>query len=60
MVTVNIAIKDRHINGQVGEVFGFKIFDNIVDEVYVKFQDPQIGRKVMMSISLQELTVSCQ
>ena len=49
MVTVNIVIKDRHINGQVGEVFGFKIFDNIVDEVYVKFQDPQIGRKVMMS-----------
>ena len=49
MVTVNIVIKDRHINGQVGEVFGFKLFDNIVDEVYVKFQDPQIGRKVMMS-----------
>ena len=29
MVTVNIDIKDRLINDQVGEVFGFKIVDNI-------------------------------
>ena len=29
VVTVNIDIKDRLINGQVSEVFGFKIVDNI-------------------------------
>ena len=49
MITVIIDIKDRLINGQVGEIFGFKIVDNIINEVYIKFQDPQIGRKVMMS-----------
>ena len=48
MVTVNIDIKDRLINGQVGEVFGFKIV-NVINEVYIKFQDPQIGKKAMMS-----------
>ena len=49
MITVKIDIKDRLINGQVGEVFGFQIVDNIINEIYIKFQDPQIGRKVMMS-----------
>ena len=49
MVTVNIDIKDRLINGQVGEVFGFKIVNHIINQVYIKFQDPQIGRKAIMS-----------
>ena len=49
MITVNIDIKDRLINGQVGEVFGFKIVDNVINNVYIKFQDPEIGRKTMKS-----------
>ena len=49
MVTVNIDIKDRLINGQIGEVFGFKIVNHIINQVYIKFQDPQIGRKAIMS-----------
>ena len=49
MITVNIDIKDRLINFQVGEVFEFKIVDNVINKVYIKFQDPQIGRKAMMS-----------
>ena len=48
MVTVNIDITDGLINGPVGEVFGFKIV-NVINEVYIKFQDPQIGEKAMMS-----------
>ena len=48
MVTVNIEIKDRLINGRVGEVIGFKIIDNIINEVNTKFEDPQIGRKAIM------------
>ena len=48
MVTVNIEIKDRRINGRVGEVIGFKIVDNIINEVNTKFEDPQIGRKAIM------------
>ena len=49
MVIVNIDIKDRLINGQVGEVCEFKIVDNIINQVYIKFQYPQIERKAMMS-----------
>ena len=49
MVTVNIDIKDRLINGQVGKVFGFKIVDNIINEVYIKFQGSQIGRRAIMN-----------
>ena len=49
MVTVNIDIKDRLIDGQVGKVFGFKIVDNIINEVYIKFQGSQTGRRAIMN-----------
>ena len=49
MVPVNIDIKDRLINDQVGKVFGFKIVDNIINEVYIKFQGSQIGRRAIMN-----------
>lgn len=45
MITVNIYIKDRLISSQVGEAFGFKIVDNIINGVYINFQHPQIGKK---------------
>ena len=49
VVTENIDIKDGLINGNVGEVFGFKIVDNVLKKVYLRFQASQIGRKAMMS-----------
>ena len=49
MVTVKVDVNDRLINGQVGEVFGFKIVNNVIYKVYIKFEDLEIGRKAMMS-----------
>ena len=46
MVTVNVDIQDILINGQVGEVVGFKIKNSIV---YLKFSDPLVGRYAMLS-----------
>ena len=49
MVTVKVDVNNRLINGQAGEVFGFKIVNNVIYKVYIKFQDLEIGRKAMMS-----------
>ena len=50
MVTVNVEKKkDMLINGQVGEVVGFQIMNSIVKKVYLKFQDPLVGRNAMSS-----------
>ena len=37
------------INGQVGEVVGFEIKNSIVKKVYLKFQDPLVGRNTLLS-----------
>ena len=47
MVTVNIVIQDRLINGKVGKVSGFEIVENNVKRVYIKFHDDEVGRKAM-------------
>ena len=47
MITVNIDIQDRLINGQVGKVFGFEIVDNIVKRLYITFHNDEVGRKAM-------------
>ena len=49
MVTVNVDIQDMLINGQIGEVAGFEIMSSIAKKVYVKFQDPLVGRNAMLS-----------
>ena len=49
MVTVNVDTQDMLINGQVGEVAGFEIMNSIVKKVYLKFQDPLVGRNAMFS-----------
>ena len=49
MVTVNVDIQDMLINGQVGEVVGFEIMNSIVKKVYLKFQNPLVGRNAMLS-----------
>ena len=40
MLTVNIDIQDRLINGQI-----FEIADNAVSTIFIKFDDPEAGRK---------------
>ena len=47
MLTVNIDIEDRLINGQVGLVAHIEIINNAVKKVYVKFDDCTAGRKRM-------------
>ena len=47
MLTVNIDIEDRLINGQVGEVSYIEMSCNKVKKVYVKFDDCRAGRKRM-------------
>ena len=37
------------INGQIGEVAGFEIMNSTVKKVCLKFQDPLVGRNVMLS-----------
>lgn len=48
MNSLNIDIKDKLINNQVGQVFGFRIVDNAINKTYIKLQDPKIGRKVKL------------
>ena len=37
------------INGPTGEVAGFEIMNSIVKKVYLKFQDPLVGRNAILS-----------
>ena len=37
------------IHGQIGEVACFEIMNSIVKKVYLKFQDPLVGRNAMLS-----------
>ena len=48
MVTVKVDMQDMLINGQVGEVAGFKIMKSIVKKVYLKFQDPLVERDAIL------------
>ena len=49
MLTVNINIQDRLVNGLVGKVEEFKFVNNQVDVVYVSFDEVISGRQVMLS-----------
>ena len=41
MLTVNIDIQDRLINGQMGVGKYFEIVDNAVSTIFIKFDDPE-------------------
>ena len=59
MLTNNVNIDDRLINGQLGTVFDFK-FDskgNIIT-VYVKFEDEHAGKKIRTAEPQQKFTGS--
>ena len=48
MVTVNFGIQDMLINGQVAEVARFEVMKSMAKNVYLKFQDPLLGRKAIL------------
>ena len=49
MITSNIDINDRLVNGLVGRVTQFKYSNNVVSFVYVKFNDDIVGLEAMRS-----------
>ena len=46
MLTVNIDIQDRLINGKMRVVKYFEIVDNAISTNFIKFDDPEAGRKL--------------
>ena len=49
MITSNVDINDRTINGLVGRVTQSKYANNLVSVVYVKFNDDRPGLEAMRS-----------
>ena len=49
MLTTNIDISDKLINGQMGVVHDFAISDSKISKIYIKFDDPNAGLKLMRS-----------
>ena len=47
MVTSNIDLADRLINGQFGVVFDFAYIDSSITKVYVKLDDQNAGKNAM-------------
>ena len=43
MITTNIDIEDRLINGQIGTVYNITVQNGIVKKVYIDFSDPMAG-----------------
>ena len=44
MITSNIDLADRLINGQFGVVFDFAYIDSSITKVYVKFDNQNTGK----------------
>ena len=47
MLTCNVDIDDRLINGQIGDVMYVKMTSNQVTKIYLKFDDVRACLKVM-------------
>ena len=45
MLTVNVDVQDRLINEQIGVVKHLEIIENNVSIIYIKFDDPDAGKK---------------
>ena len=54
MVTENIDIQDRLTNGQVGEIFNFKVIDDDVQKICLKFGDNNIGKAHMLDFFFRQ------
>ena len=44
LLTVNLEVQDRLINGQIGVVKHFEIIENEISIIYIKFDNPDVGR----------------
>ena len=49
MLTVNIDIQDRLINGQTGNIRHIEFAEGTIHKVYITFSDEQVGLKAMRS-----------
>ena len=47
MLTVNLDVQDRLINGQIGVVKHPEFIENKVSFIYIKFDDPDAGKKLI-------------
>lgn len=50
---LNIDILDRNIKGQMRVVKYLEIVDNAVSKIFMKFDDPEVGRKLIGANRLQ-------
>ena len=46
MLTVNLDVRERLINGQIGVVKHLEFIKNKVSLIYIKFDDPDAGKKL--------------
>ena len=51
MLTVNVDVQDRLINGQIRVVKHLEIIENKVSIIYIKFDDPDAGKKLIIKNS---------
>ena len=51
MLTINTDIQDRLINGQIGLVKHFEIINNDVATIFIKFDDANAGRNLILTNS---------
>ena len=49
MVTVNIDLSDRLVNGQLGTVNNIVFTESGISKIYLKFDDPLVGKQMMFS-----------
>ena len=52
MLTTNIDITDRLINGQIGIVEYFKFLGDKVDIIYIKFDNTNAGKRLIQTDNL--------
>ena len=49
MLTVNIDLNDRLVNGQLGTVDNIVFTESGISKIYLKFDDPLVGKQLMCS-----------
>ena len=60
MITSNIDLADRLINGQFGVVFDFAYIDSSITKVYVKLDDQNAGKNAIRKTCMLQSIKLCQ
>ena len=60
MLTVNIDLQDRLVNGQLGTVMHITGNSQGISEIYLKFDDIRAGVKAMHADNLESRIQRCQ